>query len=83
MRTFYMHPLVAAIIMAVLVMGGLGAFVIVPILCLNWAWNSLVVQVAPVPEIVAWQAALLYCACVCFAFLLGFIEIDFKAETGD
>ena len=83
MRTFFLHPLAAAIVLSVLVTGGLAAFLFVPIMCINWGWNSLVAHVLPVPQIVIWQACLLYLAFITSGYLLGFIRVEIKTENQD
>jgi hypothetical protein len=83
MRTFYIHPLVAAIIFTVLVMGTLGGVVALPIVCISWVWNMLVVNWTALPTIDLWQSTLLYLAVVCVIYLSGLVRIEFKAETVD
>ena len=83
MRTFYIHPLFAAIIFSVLVMGALGAFIVFPIVCINWIWNVVVVNWTALPTICLWQSGLLYLAVACVVYLTGLVRIEFKAETVD
>jgi len=83
MRIFHFHPLSAAIILSVLLMGALGAFVIVPIAFIHWTWNSVVAHFSSLPQINGWQAMLLYLALACLIYLCGFVQIEFKTETVD
>lgn len=83
MRTFHVHPFGAAIILSVLMMGILGAFVVIPIACINWTWNSVSAYISVVPEINAWQAGLLYLAGACIIYLFGIVQIEFKTGTLD
>ncbi len=83
MRTFFIHPFLAALIFSVLVIGALGAFILVPILCIHWIWNVVVVGWTPLPSIGLWQSCLLYSACACLVYLCGLVRIEFKAETLD
>jgi hypothetical protein len=83
MRTFYIHPLVAAIIFTVLLMGVLGLVVAWPIVLIHWAWNVAVVNWTALPTISLWQSSLLYLAVVCVVYLAGLVRIEFKAETVD
>jgi hypothetical protein len=78
-----MPPLTAAIVLSVLLMGGIGGFVVLPIVCINWAWNVFIVHYAHLPVIEIWQACLLYLALACVAYLSGFLQIEFSAETVD
>ena len=83
MRTDFIHPLAFAIIFSVLLMGVLGAFIIVPIVCINWTWNSLIAHFIALPQIGLPQAGLLYLAGACILYLFGLIDIEFKTETAD
>jgi hypothetical protein len=80
MRTFFVHPLALAIILAVVITCGLGAFLFVPIILINWGWNSLIAAHSPLPQIAVWQACLLYFAFVTSCFLLGFIRVEIGTE---
>jgi len=83
MRTFFLHPLAAAIVFAVLVTCALCAFLFFPVCCINWGWNSLVAHFLPVPQIVVWQACLLYLALLTSCYLLGLIRIEVRTESED
>jgi hypothetical protein len=83
MRTFFIHPLVAAIIFSVLLMGALGAFVLLPIFCINWLWNAVVSGWTLLPVIAPWQACLLYVAFACLIYIFGLVRIEFKTENLD
>jgi hypothetical protein len=78
-----MPPITAAIVLSLLVMGGIGAFVLFPIFCINLFWNAIVAHFTMVPAIAIWQASLLYIAMGCIAYLLGLVQIEFRAETVD
>lgn len=83
MRTFYIHPLAAAIILSVLCMGVVGLLVAFPIVCINWFWNDVVAQWMSLPTINVWQSSLLYLAVACIIYIAGFVRIEIKAETVD
>jgi len=83
MRTFYIHPLAAAIILSVLSMGLIGVLVVLPVLVINWAWNVTVAQYTVLPEIGIWQSALLYFALGSLVYLSGAVKIEFNAESVD
>jgi hypothetical protein len=83
MRSFLIHPFTAAIIFSLLIMGGLGAFIVVPIVCINWTWNTIVAPLTVLPHIHMWQACLLYTALACLTYLMGWVQIEFKTETVD
>jgi len=73
----------AAVIMAVLFMGLLGLFVLVPIAVIHVAWNSLVSPISHLPNISVWQAVLLYFMLATLAYLTGFLEINVEAREID
>ena len=83
MRSFHINSLGAAIILSTLFMGILGAFVLVPIACIQWTWNSLATQVFALPIINAWQAVLLYAAAASLLYILGLVQIEIKSEPLD
>lgn len=83
MQKFDLDPLTAAILCAALVQGGIGALVVLPIVCINWTWNSVLSQYILVPPIAWWQATLLYLAVAAAIYVSGFIRIEIKAETID
>ena len=66
-----------------LVQGILGAFVVLPIVCINWTWNSVLSQYTLLPPIAWWQAGLLYLVVAVAIYVSGFIRIEIKAETLD
>jgi hypothetical protein len=78
-----MHPVAAAIVFSMLLMGALGFFVVVPIVCIDWTWNAVVAHFSLLPRIQIWQAGLLYAAAACIAYLMGWVQIEFKQETLD
>lgn len=69
--------------LTVLCMGGLGMFVLLPIACIQWTWNSLMPSWGGLPVINAWQASLLYVAAAVSLFLSGLIRIEFEAEKAE
>lgn len=85
MRPLPIHPLGAAIFLAILVMGALGLAVLVPIACIQWAWNSVSAahMVESLPPINVWQAALLYLAAGTALYLTGWVQIDISMDTAD
>lgn len=83
MRTFHLHPIAAAIIFSILIMGVLGTFVLMPIICINWVWNTVVAGHTSLPDITIWQAGLLYLASACIVYLSGLIRIEIKTEMPD
>jgi hypothetical protein len=82
-RIFEIHPLAAAIILAVLCMGIIGTLVVLPIACIQWTWNIVVPQVSVLPTINPWQASLLYIAMAIMIYLTGWIQLDVKIEKAD
>jgi hypothetical protein len=62
-------------------MGVIGAFVMIPIFCINVFWNAIIAHFTAVPAIAVWQASLLYIAMACIAYLSGLVQIEFRAET--
>jgi len=83
MRDFSMHQLTAAIMFTVLLMGAIGFFIVFPVVCINWTWNTVVSHYTILPQIHLWQACLLYTAFACFLYLMGWVRIEFKTETID
>ncbi len=80
MRASFSQSMTAAIIFTVVVTGLLGLFLFLPIICINWAWDSVVTAILPVPSIAIWQACLLYMALITAAYLLGLLQVEFKTE---
>jgi hypothetical protein len=83
MQSFHINSFSAAVIVATLFMGLLGAFVLIPIGCIQWMWNSCVTQVFALPIINAWQAVLLYMAGVCLLYLFGLVKIEIRSDALD
>ncbi len=83
MQSFHINSFSAAVILATLFMGVLGAFVLIPIGCIQWMWNALAPQLFALPIINAWQAVLLYVAGVCLLYVLGLVQIEIKSEPFD
>jgi hypothetical protein len=71
-----------AIILSTLLMGVLGAFVLIPIAFIQWGWNTIAATIIPLPAINVWQAILLYLAFGNLLFLSG-LRIEVKAEKQD
>lgn len=80
MRSFHINSFGAAIILTALFMGLLGAFVLIPVACIQWTWNSLAPQVFALPIISAWQAILLYVAVACLLYIFGLVQIEIRSE---
>ncbi len=83
MQKFDLNPIGAAFFCAAIAQGVLGAFVVLPIFCINWTWNSVVSQYMFLPPIVWWQAVLIYLAVAAAIYASGLIRIEIKAETVD
>lgn len=81
MKTYQVHPLAAAIILSLLFMGAMGLFVLLPVACIQWAWNSVIVTFYLLPPIGIWQALLLYLAVATVLYLTGIISIDLRQES--
>lgn len=80
---FQMPPVAAAIIFTILGMGVLGMFVLLPIACIQWTWNSVMTSFRFLPLINAWQASLLYLAMAAALYVSGLVRIEFEAENAD
>jgi hypothetical protein len=76
-------PFGAAVIFTVLFMGVLGVFVLLPIACIQWTWNSVMTSGNYLPLINVWQATLLYLALATLLYLSGMVRIEFEAEKLD
>jgi hypothetical protein len=83
MQGFQLNSFAAAIVLSTLLMGVVGAFVLIPVACIQWTWNSVAANVFPIPVINAWQAILLYLAAGIILYLAGFIQIEVKSENLD
>jgi hypothetical protein len=83
MQSFHVNSFGAAVILSTLLMGALGAFVLIPIACIQWTWNALAPYLFSLPIINIWQAILLYLAGAALLFLSGLIQIEIKSETLD
>jgi hypothetical protein len=83
MQSFHVNSFGAAVILSTLLMGALGAFVLVPIACIQWTWNALAPSLFQLPIINVWQAILLYLAGASVLFLSGLVQIEIKSETLD
>lgn len=82
MRSFRINTFGAAVLLSTLLMGVLGAFVLIPVACIQWTWNSLATQLFSLPLISAWQASLLYIAAGCILYLSGIVQIEIKSGSG-
>jgi hypothetical protein len=78
---FQVPALAAAMIITVLCMGGLGMFVLLPIACIQWTWNSATDTFRVLPLINVWQATLLYLAAATMLYLSGFVRIKFETKN--
>jgi hypothetical protein len=83
MQGFQLNSFAAAIVLSTLLMGIVGAFVLIPVACIQWTWNSVAAHLFPVPTIAAWQAILLYLAAGTILYLAGFVQIEVKSENLD
>jgi len=83
MRTFFLHPLTAAIICTVLFMGVLGFLFFLPFGCIYLFWNNVIAQHTALPPIGFWQTSLLYAAFACIFYLSGIVRIEIKTENLD
>ena len=81
MHSFHVNSFGAAVLLSTLIMGMLGAFVLIPVACIQWTWNALATHFASLPAISAWQALLLYMAGCCILYLSGLVAIEIKTET--
>lgn len=73
----------AAVVFTLLGMGVLGLFVVLPVACIQWTWNSVMTSCGVLPVINVWQAVLLYLALATFVYLTGIVRIEFEAENLD
>ncbi|HEY9784374.1 MAG TPA: hypothetical protein V6D17_03160 [Candidatus Obscuribacterales bacterium] len=78
-----MNSFGASVILAMVVMGALAVFVLMPIACIEWTWNFAASILTMLPPINAWQAALLYLAMALILNISGVLHIEFKADTID
>lgn len=74
-------PIGAAVVLTVLCMGVVGMFVLVPIACIQWMWNSIMNSWRFLPLINVWQAALLYVMLATILYLTGLVRVEFEAEN--
>jgi hypothetical protein len=72
-----------AIFFTLLCMGVLGMFVMIPIACIQWTWNSVINSFPLLPSINVWQATLLYTAVALLVYLSGIVRIEFETENLD
>lgn len=83
MKVYQFHPLAAAILFTILIMGVFGLVVVLPIAFIAWTWNVIVTNVSSLPQINVWQASLLYVAIGILLYLLGFVQIEVEANKVD
>jgi predicted membrane channel-forming protein YqfA (hemolysin III family) len=76
MKIFQVNSFGAAVILTFLVMGFLGLFVLMPVVLIQWTWNSVAQGLSVAPAINMWQASLLYIACALVLYIIGVVEID-------
>jgi hypothetical protein len=72
-----------AVLFTALCMGALGMFVLLPIACIQWTWNSAMGSFRVLPVINGWQATLLYLAMATTLFLTGVVRIEFETENSN
>lgn len=65
----------------VLAMGLIGLGCLLPIYCIQWAWNLCAAHTSFMPSIGGWQALMLYLAGAALIYLTGLVEI--KIERAD
>jgi hypothetical protein len=80
MKTFQVNAIGAAIILAFLFMGGLAVFVLLPIVFIQWTWNSVVPTISALPQINMWQSTLLYLAAATIFYLTGLVQIHIESN---
>ncbi len=80
MKVYQFHPLAAAIVFTILIMGVFGLVVVLPIAFIAWTWNAVVTNVSSLPHIGVWQAGLLYLALATMLYLFGFVQIEVEAN---
>lgn len=72
------NPLGAAALFTLLGMGLIGAVIVLPIACILWTWNAVVINYAILPPINVWQAVLLYLAMATVLYLSGVVQIEIE-----
>ncbi len=83
MRAFNLDPLTAVVVVSLLLVGGLGLFVGLPLMSISWVWNACVAENLGMPTIGLWQAGLLYAALACIIYLSGIVHLEIKTETSE
>ncbi len=83
MKVYQFHPIAAAILFTILIMGVFGLVVVLPIAFITWTWNALVTNVSSLPQISIWQAGLLYVALGILLYLFGFVQVEVEANKLD
>lgn len=83
MKIYQVPPFVAAIFFSALSMGAVGVFVVIPIACIQWTWNWVVVGLSSAPQINVWQAILLYFAAATLLYLSGVVQIKIETSNVD
>ncbi len=81
MKIYHVNTLGAAIILSLLLMGGLGLFVLVPIVFIQWLWNVTIANLTLLPQINLWQSSLLYLSGATIIYLSGLVRIDFETVS--
>lgn len=73
----------AAIVFTLLCMGVVGMFVLLPIACIQWTWNSVITSLHELPLINVWQATLLYMAAGTILYLTGILRVEFGPKGAE
>lgn len=80
MKTFPANPFGAAAVFTVLGMGAIGLIVVLPVACIQWTWNEVLINYSILPPINVWQAVLLYSAMATLLFLSGVVQIEIEPD---
>ena len=83
MKIYQIPPFFAAILLSLLSMGIVGVLVVLPIACIQWTWNFIIVGVSTAPHINIWQATLLYLAGATLLYLVGIVQIKIETTKAD
>jgi len=77
------HPITAALLLTVLIIGLTGVFVVLPIAFIQWLWNGTVPHFSALPQIAPWQAGLLYLAMAALLYLSGLVRIEIQTGPSE
>ncbi len=78
MRIYEVHPLVAALLLTMFILGLIAMLVVFPVACIQWMWNGAIAAWTVLPQISVWQAGLLYLAGATLLYLSGLVRMDRK-----